>query len=230
MITGDLNIIDIQMVVQYRIRNLADFLFQVGDPGDPELGIRRGSPEGKTLRGAAEAALRQVVGQRSVDDVLTIRRDEVQAETRELLQTILNDYKTGMEVLQVQLLTVRPPDEVKDKFDDVVRARVDKESRINQAKAYREDILPRARGQAERTKQEASAFAAERIARAEGEADRFEAVLAEYQKSREVTRQRLYLEAMEEILPIVTKFVVTDKASGLLQVLPLRPDAEFPPQ
>ena len=222
MITGDLNIVDVQMIVQYRIKDLSNFLFKVDDPGDRERGVRAGAPEGLTLKDATEAALRQVVGQRSIDDVLTINKEAVQADTRLFLQRIVDDYNTGIEILEVRLQNVRPPDPVRDAFDDVVKARVDKEARINEALAYQQDRLPRARGDAQKIIQAAEAFKQERILRATGEADRFTSVLKEYRESQEVTRQRLYLEAMEEILPSITKFVLAEEAGGnLLQFLPL---------
>ncbi len=222
MITGDLNIVNVQMVVQYRIADLEKFLFRVDDPGDVLRDVQRGNPEGRTLKDATEAALRQVVGQRSIDDTLVTGREQVQADTRALLQQILNDYDTGIEVLNVALQTVRPPDQVRAAFDDVVNARVDQESRINEAKAYEQDRVPRALGSAQQTVQSAEAFKAERIAVATGEADRFTSVLEEYQKSKAVTRQRLYLEAMEEILPGVTMFILAENSGGnLLQFLPL---------
>ena len=232
MITGDLNIADVQMVVQYRISDLAAFLFNVDDPGDVERDIREGSPEGFTLKDATEAALRQVVGQRSIDDVLTINKEAVQADTSILLQSILDAYGTGIEILEVRLQNVRPPDPVRDAFDDVVRARVDKEARINEALAYQQDQLPRARGDAQIILQSAEGFKQERILRASGEADRFLSVLEEYLDSKEVTRQRLYLEAMEEILPNINKFIITPDAGGsLLQFLPLTAQQqEEPPQ
>jgi len=226
MITGDLNIVNVHMVIQYRIKDLEAFLFRVGDPGEARRGIPPGDPEGQTLKDATEAALRLVVGQRSIDDVLTIRREEVQADTQRFLQTILDNYDTGIEVLNVALQTVRPPDQVRAAFDDVVNARVDKESRINQGKAYEQDQVPRAEGEAQKILQAAEGFKAERIAKATGEAARFIEVLQEYQKSKEVTRQRLYLEAMEQILPGITKFIVDPALGGnLLQLLSLQPEA-----
>ena len=222
MITGDLNIVDVQMIVQYRIKDLSAFLFRVDDPGDPERLIRPGSPEGFTRKDATEAALRQVVGQRSIDDVLLEQREAVQVDTLLVLQNILDTYNTGIEILEVRLQTVRPPDAVRDAFDDVVRARVDKDARVNEALAYEQDQLPRIRGEAQLIIQGAEAYKQERILRATGEADRFLSVLNEYKESKEVTRQRLYLEAMEEILPGITKFVVSPDAGGsLLQFLPL---------
>jgi len=222
MITGDLNIVNVQMVVQYRIADLESYLFRVDDPGEVLRGIDRGNPEGRTLKDATEAALRQVVGQRSIDDTLVTKREQVQAGTRALLQQILEDYQTGIEVLNVALQTVRPPDQVRAAFDDVVNARVDKESRINEAKAFEQDRIPRAEGDAQQVIQAAAAFKAERIAGATGETARFRSVLKEYLRAPDVTRQRLYLEAMEEILPGIEKFILApDSGGNLLQFLPL---------
>ena len=215
MIAGDLNIVDVPLVVQYRTPDLESFLFKVSDPGEPGRtggDIAPGRPEGRTLKDATEAALRLVVGQRSIDDVLTDRKEEVQAETQVLLQQILDKYETGIQILSVRLQEVAPPQEVLDAFQDVNRARQDRETSINQAQAFARDIIPRARGEAQRIIQAAEAFKRERIAAAEGESGRFLSVLREFQKSEEVTRQRLYLEAMEEILPDITKFVISPEA------------------
>jgi membrane protease subunit HflK len=219
MISGDLNIVDVRMVVQYNIRDLTAFLFRVNDPGEGARNIAAGQPDGRTLKDAAEAALRLVVGQRSIDDVLTEQREQVQAATKERLQELLDDYDTGINILNVQLQDVKAPEEVRDAFDDVLRARQERDTKINQARAFENDILPRARGDAERIIKEAEAFAAARVARAEGEADRFTAVLEEFGRSaasRDVTRQRLYLEAMEEILPRINKIVVSPEAQSVL--------------
>jgi len=220
MITGDLNIVDIKLVVQYRVNDLKKFIFAVDDPGDPERLIPPGRPEAITLKEATEATLRQVVGQRAIEELITVGREEVQSETRLLLQGIMDSYETGLQILEVRLQSVLPPDEVRDAFDDVVRARVDQESIINQANSYKEEQLPKALGREAQIVQAAEAFKAERIARAEGESQRFLSVLEEYRTSREVTRQRLYLEAMEEILPGITKVVIDpDAGGGLLQLL-----------
>ena len=219
MISGDLNIVDVQMVVQYDIKNIVDFLFRVSDPGEPDRDIEAGNPDGRTLKDASEAALRLVVGQRTIDDVLTARREEVQAATKQRLQIILDEYKTGINVQNVQLQDVKAPEEVRDAFDDVLRARQERDTRINQARAYENDIIPRASGNAERINREAEAFAQARVARAEGEAQQFISVLEEYnrsQVSQDVTRQRLYLEAMEEILPGITKIIVSPEAESVL--------------
>lgn len=227
MITGDLNIADVQVVVQYRIGDLEKYLFQVDDPGDAERSVRAGAPDGQTLKDATEAALRQVVGQRSIDDVLTINREAVQNDTLRSLRNILESYNTGIQVQQVLLQNVRPPDQVREAFDDVVRARVDKEARINEALAYQQDQIPRAKGDAQKITQAAEAFKQERILKATGEASRFLSVLREYQNSKEVTRQRLYLEAIEQFLPGIHKFIVAPKAGGnLLPILNLEQQKE----
>jgi membrane protease subunit HflK len=175
-----------------------------------------------TLLDATEASLRQVVGQRSVDDVLTANKEAAQVATLIMLQDILDSYETGIEILEVRLQNVRPPDEVREDFDDVVRARVDKESVINSALAYQQDQLPKARGNAEKVTNAAQAYKEERILKATGEANYFNSLLEEYTKSKSVTRQRLYLEAMEEILPGVKKYVLDPENQGsLLQFLPL---------
>lgn len=220
MITGDPdedgnlgeapNIADVQLQVQYDIKDIRQFLFKVVDPA------------GITIKDIAETALRQVVGSRPIDDVLTDQKEAIQAETKLLIQELLDDYNTGINVREVKLLAVFAPEQVRDAFDDVVRAKEDKARIINLADAYKEDILPRARGDAARVIQGAEAFKQERIAKATGEASRFLAVLEEYQKAEDVTRQRLYLEAMEEILPGITKFIVAAESGGnLLQFLPL---------
>ena len=230
MITGDLNIVNVQLVVQYKIADLEKYLFRVDDPGEVIRGIGRGNPEGRTLKDATEAALRQIVGQRTIDDILVEKREEVEGRTQELIQQILDSYQTGIQVTTVSLQTVRPPDAVRAAFDDVVNARVDQQSRTNEAKAYEQYQIPRADGQAQQIVQAAEAFRAERIARATGEAARFLSVLEEYQKSREVTRQRLYLEAMEDILPGVTKYILASEGGGnLLQFLPLDRGGEATP-
>ncbi len=216
MISGDLNIVDVQMVVQYNIKSLNDFLFRVDDPGEETRAIVQGRPDGRTLKDAAEAALRLVVGQRSIDDVLVRNREEVEEQTKVRLQEILDSYNTGINIETVQLQDVKAPEEVRDAFDDVLRARQERDTRINQARAFEADIIPRAEGDAERIKEGAEAFRQARIARAAGEASQFISILAEYQNSREVTRQRLYLEAMEEVLPGVGKIIVSPEAETVL--------------
>lgn len=219
MISGDLNIVDVRMVVQYDIKNLVDFLFRVDDPGEaagPERDISMGRPDGRTLKDAAEAALRLVVGQRSIGAVLAEQRTDVEEATRTRLQEILDNYTTGINIVGVELQEVQAPEQVSDAFADVVRARQDKQTAINQAQAFENQRLPEARGQAAQIVQAAEAFKEARIARAEGEADQFTAILTEFKESEEVTRQRLYLEAMEAILPGITKIIVSEDTESVL--------------
>ena len=216
MITGDENIVDAQLLVQYNVKDIELFLFRVIDP------------TGLTIRDATESALRQIVGSRNIDDVLTTQKEQVQSETKLLLQKLLDDYETGIRILEVKLQSVLPPEQVSDAFDDVVRAKEDKEKIINLADAYEEDIIPKARGEAQMLLQEAEAFKAQRVNLATGQASRFLSILEEYQKAPRVTRQRLYLEAMEEILPNITKYIIAEESGGnLLELLPLTP-AEIP--
>ncbi|MCH8222598.1 MAG: FtsH protease activity modulator HflK [Chloroflexi bacterium] len=222
MITGDENIVDVQMVVQYRISSLRDFVFNVADPGDPDRNIGLNRPEGRTLRDAAESSLRQVVGSRDIDDVLTVGKEQVQAETALIMDRLLDSYGAGLEIIAVLLQNVNPPEEVRPAFEDVVKAREDRERLINLAEAYRADQLPRAEGRAAQIVESAEGFKEGRIAKAQGEAAGFKELLEGYENSKVVTRQRLYLEAMEEILPGITKFIITeDTTSGVLPFLPL---------
>jgi membrane protease subunit HflK len=219
MITGDENIVDVQAVVQYRISDLQSFLFEVDDPGDPDRGIPAGRPDGRTLRDIAETALRQAVGSRNIDDVLTTEKEQVQTQVLLKMRQLAADYKTGIDVVQVLLQNVNPPLEVQSAFEDVVRAREDRERLINLARAYEASELPKATGEAAKITEAAEGFKQGRIARAQGEADGFDAILEGYLLSPDITRQRLYLEAVEEILPGVTKFILSD--SGVLPFLPL---------
>ena len=217
MLTGDEQIIDAQIIVQYLVNDPEKFLFNVKD-------LER--PQG-ALMDAAEVALRQVVGQRQIDDVLITEKLQVEIDIRELLQRIIDRYDSGVRVVEVKLQTVRPPEEVAAAFSDVVSAKEDKERLIKEADGYREDLLPKARGQAQRIIREAEAYKAERMKRAEGDADRFLAVLKEYEKAKDVTRKRLYLETMEQILPGIRKFVIDPEVGGnLLQFLPLEKGGE----
>lgn len=219
MISGDLNIVEVRMVVQYDIKDLRDFLFKVNDPGEqagPSRNIPLGQPDGRTLKDAAEAALRLVVGQRSIGSVLAEQRVEVQDLTKVKLQEILDSYETGVNIVSVALQNVQAPEQVRAAFNDVLQARQDKQTAINQAQAFENQILPEARGQAAQVIQGAEAFKAARIERASGEADQFVSVLKEFRKSEEVTRQRLYLEAMEDILPEISKIIVSPEAESVL--------------
>lgn len=210
MLTGDENIVSCQFIVQFRISDPYQYLFRIKDPE-------------KAVKNAAEAALREVVGKKTIDEVLTTGRAEVQEETKNLLQEILDRYEAGIRILAVQLQDVQPPQEVVSAFKDVASAREDKVRFINEAEAYRNQILPQARGEAARIIQEAEAYRETVIRRAEGEVARFLAVLKEYEANPEVTRRRLRLEALEEVLPKVKKFVFDEEeaAKGTLKFLPL---------
>jgi len=222
MITGDENIVDVGAVIQYKISDLRDYLFEVDDPGDLDRGVTVGRPDGRTLRDIAETSLRQVVGARTIDDALTEGREQIQEDTRLQMQTILTNYSAGISIISVLLQNVNPPEEVRDAFEDVVVAQEEKERLRNLADAYEADQLPRAQGEAARIVEQAEGFRQGRIALAQGEADGFKKLLEGYLNSKDVTRQRLYLEAMEIILPGTTKFVVTgDVADGVLPFLPL---------
>lgn len=209
MLTGDENIVDAQVIVQFKIKNPSDYLFKVKDV--------RG-----TLMDASEAALREVIGGSSIDDVLTVGRFQIQAEVKSLLQEIMDSYESGLLITDVKLQTVRPPKEVEGAFKDVVSAKEDRERLIYEAKGYQEDIIPKAKGRAMEIVREAEGYKEQRIKRAQGDAMKFLAVLKEYEKAKDVTLKRLYLETMEEVLPGVKKFVIDNKVGGnLLQFLPL---------
>ena len=183
MISGDLNIIDVQMVVQYDIKNLTHFLFKVDDPGEDageQRNIAAGRPDGRTLKDATEAALRLVVGQRSLGEVLAEERVNLEIDTGIKLQEILDGYQTGINIVSVQLQKVEAPAEVQAAFNDVLQARQDKVTATNQAQAYENQVIPEARGRAEQIIQPAEAFKRARIERAQGEADQFLSILAQF--------------------------------------------------
>ncbi|MBI3041726.1 MAG: FtsH protease activity modulator HflK [Betaproteobacteria bacterium] len=197
MLTGDLNVIDVQWIVQYRIEDPVRYLFRV-----------RESPQ--TIRDIAEAVMRRVVGNRLGSDVLTVGRVAVSTEVKVEMQKILSDYETGVRLVTVELQDVTPPDPVKPAFNEVNEARQDRERTINQAQEQANREIPKARGEATRTITEAEGYAVERVNRANGEATRFRAILAEYQRAPEVTRRRLYLEAMGSILPEAKALYIVD--------------------
>ena len=183
MISGDLNIIDVQMVVQYNIRNLNHFLFRVFDPGEndgAQRDIPPGRPDGRTLKDATEAALRLVVGQRGLGEVLAEQRTELEISTQDKLQEILDSYEAGINILSVELQKVEAPEDVRAAFNDVLQARQDKVTATNLAQAYENQVIPEARGRAEQIIQPAEAFKRARIERAQGEADQFTSILKQY--------------------------------------------------
>ena len=209
MLTGDENIVDAELIVQYKIKDPIDYLFNfIG----PEL----------TLREASEASLRTVIGRHNIDEALTSGKLMIQEETKELLQIILDKYETGVIVVAVQLQDVSPPKQVIEAFKDVASAKEDKNRMINEAEGYRNDVIPKARGQAQAMIRESEGFRESRIKRAEGDVAKFKAIVKEYTKAKEVTKERLYLEAMEEILPGIDKYIVPNGEDGnLLNLLNL---------
>ncbi len=208
MLTQDENIIDIKFTVQYKVKDAKDFLFNVRDPD-------------LTLREATESAVREVVGKNKLDFVITEGRVAVAAGVSKLIQKILDSYATGITVVNLNMQDAQPPEQVQQAFDDAIKAREDKQRSINEAEAYSNDILPKARGKAARIVQEAKAYAEEVVARAEGETERFLKVLHEYKKAPKVTRERLYLDAMEEVMAGSSKVMVDVKNSNNLMYLPL---------
>jgi len=209
MLTGDENIVDAELIVQYKIKDPIDYLFNfIG----PEL----------TLREASEASLRTVVGRHNIDQALTSGKLMIQEETKELLQITLDKYETGVIVVAVQLQDVSPPKQVIDAFKDVASAKEDKNRMINEAEGYRNDVIPKARGEAQAMIRKAEGFRESRIKRAEGDVAKFKAIVKEYNKAKDVTKERLYLEAMEEILPGIDKYIVPNGKDGnLLNLLNL---------
>jgi len=214
MLTGDENIVDAEMIVQYKIKDPEAYLFNFIKP---EL----------TVREASEASLRTVVGRHNIDEALTSGKFMIQEETKELVQSILDKYKTGILVVAVQLQDVSPPQQVIAAFKDVASAKEDKNKMINQAEGYRNDIIPKARGEAQSMIREAEGYKKARIARAEGDVAKFSAVLKEYRKAKGVTETRMYLETMEEILPKIEKIIIPDAKSGnLINLLNLKPQGD----
>jgi len=211
MLTGDENIVDVQIFVQYLVRDPVKFLFGARQP---EV----------ALHSATEVALRAAVGQNTIDYTMTEGRVEVQDRVKDQLQALLDLYGTGLLVTEARLLVVDPPKEVKEAFHDVVRAWEDRERLIKEAEGYAEGVVPKARGEAVQMLQAAEAYREQRLIRARGDADRFVRVLGEYKKAQAVTRDRLYLEMVDRVLP-KTRTVVVDgrpEGSGVVPLLPLR--------
>ena len=209
MLTGDQNIVDINLVVQYRIMDSVQYLFNVRRPH-------------KLIRDAAETVIRGITGSKKIDEALTTGKAEIQVLAKEQIQALLDKYKSGLQVVTIQLQDVHPPEQVADSFKDVVRAREDKERMINEAQGYRNAVIPEARGQAAEIVRIAEGYREEKIKKAEGDAKRFLQQYQEYKKAPDITRKRIYLETMEEILPEINKFVMENKkGSGVLPILPL---------
>lgn len=208
MLTEDENIIDIKFAVLYRIREPDDYLFNLLDPDN-------------TLRQATETAVREVVGRNTMDFVITEGRSEVAAEVGTLIQQILERYAAGVLVTSVNMQDAQPPREVQGAFDDAVKAREDEERFKNEARAYREDVLPKARGDANAIREQATAYEKRVIAAAQGETDRFLKVLEQYHRAPQVTRQRLYLEAVESVIANSSKVLLDVEGGNNLMYLPI---------
>jgi membrane protease subunit HflK len=209
MVTGDLNAAMVEWVIQYRIDRADHYLFNVRNPDE-------------TLRDASESVMREVVGDRTVDEVITIGRQEVEDEALQKLRVLVNSYRMGIKVDQVQLKNVNPPEKVQASFNEVNQAQQERERAINVANGEYNKEVPRARGRAAQTIRAAEGYAKQRVNEAEGEVAAFNALLAEYNKAPEVTRRRLYLETMADVLPKVkNKVIVGDDVKGLLPMLNL---------
>lgn len=210
MLTEDENIVEIKFAVQYRLSDARAWLFESKNPADAVVQ-------------AAETAVREVVGKMRMDTALAEERDQIAPRVRTLMQTILDRYKVGVEVVGINLQQggVRPPEQVQASFDDVLKAGQERERAKNEAEAYANDVIPRAVGSASRLKEEAAAYKARIVAQAQGDAQRFTSVLAEYQKAPQVTRDRMYLESMQQIYGNVTKVLVESRQGSNLLYLPL---------
>lgn len=206
MLTGDLNVVDVEWAVQYRIADPHNYLFEVRDPVD-------------TFRYMSQAVMREVVGDRTVNEVLTVGRSEVAGAVKEKLQSLCKDYTIGLRVEQVNLQDITPPDPVKPSFNEVNEAQQEMAQMINQAKAEYNKEIPAARGEAKRQIQKAEGYAIERVNKAEGEVARFNSLFEEYKKAPEVTRKRIFIETMSEVLPKVEKKLIIDE--GATDIVPL---------
>lgn len=209
MLTGDLNVVVVDWIVQYKIKDPKAYLFNVHHVEE-------------TIRDISEAAMRQIVGDRSVDGVLTIERIQVGEDAALEMQKILDSYEAGIQIVTVKLQDVTPPDEVKPAFNSVNEAKQEKEQMINEAMKEYNTIIPKARGDAERTIKEAEGYAIDRVNKAEGDAARFLSLWKQYAKAKNVTRKRIYMETMAKILPkIKQKYIIDEDENGILRLLPL---------
>ncbi len=209
MLTGDENIVGVEFNVQYRISVAQDYLFKVD-------GIN------ETIQNAAEASMREVIGKTKIDEVLTTGKAQIQADTQDLLQGILDQYQAGVSIQAVQLQDIKPPEAVAAAFKDVASAKEDREKLINQSQSYRNDIIPKAKGEAAQIINQAKGFAQARVNRAQGEAKRFLLTLKEYEQAKGVISKRIYLETMESIMPNMEKIIIDGKvAERTLPYLPL---------
>ena len=208
MLTEDENIVSVNFAIQYDIKDASNFIFNLRDPDE-------------TLRASGESAIREVLGKNKMDFVITEGRESIAASTKQLLQTVLDDYESGINVQTVNILEAQPPEQVQDAFADAIRAREDEQRYINEAVAYKNEIIPLARGEAKQILEEAKAYKVKLIKSAEGEALRFKQLFTEYEKSPTVTRERLYLESVESVLGNTTKVMIDLEGGNNLLYLPL---------
>jgi len=208
MLTDDENIVDLQFAVQYIVRDARDFQFNIKRPDE-------------TAMQASESAMREVIGKSKMDAILYESREAIQIKSQQLMQHILDRYKTGITVSRITIQSAQPPEQVQAAFDDAVKAGQDRERQKNEGQAYARDVIPKASGTASRLTQEAEGYKQRVIANAEGEASRFRQVLAEYAKAPAVTRERIYIETMQQVLSSTSKIIVDTKGSGNLLYLPL---------
>lgn len=214
MVTGDLNTATVEWIVQYRINDPKSFLFQVREPG-------------LTLRDLSESVMRTVVGDRTVDEVITIGRQEIEVDALLQLQELVDKYELGLSIDQVQLKNVNPPLPVQPSFNEVNQAQQEREQMVNVANGEYNKEVPRARGEAEQKIQAAEGYALKRVNEAEGDVSRFNAVFSEYSKAPKVTKQRIYIETMRDVLPALgRKIIIDDEASQILPLLQLSTESE----
>ena len=217
MLTGDLNVAVVEWTTQFRVNDPYKYLFKVRNLYDPREGRRS-----DTFRAMNEAVMRAVIGDRSVNEVLTIGRQEIASEVERRLQELCDQYETGIQVEQVVLQDVLPPDQVRAAFNEVNQAQAEKERMINEALSAYNEVIPRARGEAQQTITQAQGYATDRVNRSRGDADLFNSLLAAYRRSPEVTRRRIYLETMLAVYPNVQQKIVLDQAlQGILPLLQL---------
>lgn len=215
MLTKDENIVDLGVSVQYKVSNVENFLFNVANVDNVN------SQTGSTLHQVMRSAIREIVGRNSMDSIIKDGREQIAQDTSKVMQTILDSYKAGIVVNKVNLTYAEAPEEVKDAFDDANRARENMNQYRNEALAYEKKVVPEARGKAAHATEKAEAYKAQIIAEAEGESARFTHLLTEYQKAPEVTRQRLYLETMENVLSKTNKVMIDAKSGNNIMMLPL---------
>jgi membrane protease subunit HflK len=208
MLTGDQNLVDIDLVVQYQIKDAVAYLFNIRN-------------KTKLVRDVAETVLRGIVGEKHIDEVLTSGKAEIQLKIKDTMQLLLDQYVSGIQVVTAQLQDVHPPTQVAAAFKDVVSAREDKERMVNEAQGYSNAVIPETRGRASQIVREAEAYREEKLKKSQGDANRFLAQYEEYRKAPDITRKRIYIETMEEILPEVQKYIMGDNKTGVLPLLPL---------